>query len=310
MRIHPKKLPPASPELIFEGPSTTDTTDMNYLTNRNLPVYVADYQIGEEGSYNLMVCGTDAAGNEGCTSLGFAAALLFVGNSAFLEDESLGLNLSIPADLIKNNGIMISTGTKDINDGFNDMGIPFEIEPLSLLEFKSNNSVVSGYANLSIDLDKYRGKGMDDGVISLLHFKDGYYYLIPAQCDHVSNTLYSKIKPNGIFILCKSEDGFSLFEEDHSAPIRYTLWQNAPNPFNASTVIRFSISQPEHVRIGIYNILGQNIKTISDKFYDTGIYEINWDGTDQAGNICSSGVYFYKINAGQFSESKRMMMLK
>jgi len=93
-------------------------------------------------------------------------------------------------------------------------------------------------------------------------------------------------------------------------PENYSLSQNYPNPFNPSTVISYSIPKRSDVTISILNLLGRNLKTIVNKNQPAGKHEINWDGTDQSGRAVASGVYFYQISSGDYTASKKMIMLK
>lgn len=91
----------------------------------------------------------------------------------------------------------------------------------------------------------------------------------------------------------------------NAIPEKFSLSQNYPNPFNPVTTIKFSLPEASDVSVEVYNILGQRVATIVDGFYEPGEYQVNWDGNTQA-----SGVYFYHIQAGQFRETKKMVLLK
>lgn len=94
-------------------------------------------------------------------------------------------------------------------------------------------------------------------------------------------------------------------------PEKYSLEQNYPNPFNPSTKIKFNIPKDSNVKLEIFNIIGERIKTlISNKEYKPGSYTVTWNGTNQFGRQVPSGVYLYKITAGKFSSVKKMMLLK
>ncbi len=97
---------------------------------------------------------------------------------------------------------------------------------------------------------------------------------------------------------------------DNVFPDKYSLSQNYPNPFNHSTVICYSLPKQSDVTISIFNLLGQNVKKIENKNQTAGQHEINWDGTGQSGRAVASGIYFYQIEAGDYNESKKMIMLK
>ncbi|NOY88594.1 MAG: T9SS type A sorting domain-containing protein [FCB group bacterium] len=86
--------------------------------------------------------------------------------------------------------------------------------------------------------------------------------------------------------------------------------QNYPNPFNPNTTISFDLSNSSHVNLTIYNILGQPVRTLLNKEMTAGSYNIEWNGKDDNGQGLSSGIYFYKLQAGSLTATKKMLMLK
>ena len=92
---------------------------------------------------------------------------------------------------------------------------------------------------------------------------------------------------------------------DVTGPVQFELAQNYPNPFNPSTTIKFSIPQSSVVTLKIYNALGQEVRTLVNGFTESGLHTVNFD----ASNL-NSGVYFYKLDSGQFSEVKKMTLIK
>jgi hypothetical protein len=93
-------------------------------------------------------------------------------------------------------------------------------------------------------------------------------------------------------------------------PESYSLGQNFPNPFNPSTTFSYSIRKPGHVQLNIYNILGQNVRTLVNEHQDAANYTKVWDGRDDNGNVVASGVYFYRIESGDFTDIKKMVLMK
>ena len=93
-------------------------------------------------------------------------------------------------------------------------------------------------------------------------------------------------------------------------PQNFHLSQNYPNPFNASTQIRYTLSQDAHVRLEIFNVLGQRVKVLVDEFQTAGYRQILWDGRNERGDQVSSGVYLYRIDAGDYNEVRKMSLLK
>ncbi|MFH1891179.1 MAG: T9SS type A sorting domain-containing protein [Candidatus Zixiibacteriota bacterium] len=102
----------------------------------------------------------------------------------------------------------------------------------------------------------------------------------------------------------------SLGGSSVTIPNTYTLRQNYPNPFNPSTSISYELGNSGDVRLAIYNLLGEEVKVLVNDYQSAGDYTIEWDGTDHSGRVVSSGVYFYKISAGDFTEAKKMMLMK
>ncbi len=90
----------------------------------------------------------------------------------------------------------------------------------------------------------------------------------------------------------------------------FELLQNYPNPFNPTTAITYSLSEAGLVRLTVYNVLGQKIRTLVDKMQLAGSHTITWDGSDMNGRAVAGGVYFYEINAGTFKQVKKMLYLK
>lgn len=96
-----------------------------------------------------------------------------------------------------------------------------------------------------------------------------------------------------------------VIEVTIQAPTEFSLSQNYPNPFNPSTVIKFSIANETNVNLTVFNLLGERIKEIKNENMRPGYYEINFD----ASNL-SSGIYFYRITADEFVETKKMILMR
>ncbi|MFQ5864388.1 MAG: carboxypeptidase regulatory-like domain-containing protein [bacterium] len=96
-----------------------------------------------------------------------------------------------------------------------------------------------------------------------------------------------------------------------SVPEKFELFQNYPNPFNPETSIKYQLPKASEVTLKIFNILGQEIRTLVDKQQEAGVYTIKWDGKDNFGRHVASGIYIFQIKAGdKFRKSQRMLLLK
>jgi len=104
--------------------------------------------------------------------------------------------------------------------------------------------------------------------------------------------------------------GVEEIQGDATKPDKFTLLQNYPNPFNPQTRIEFVLDKPSLVTVYIYNILGKKVKRVLEQKLKAGHYAIDWDGKDEKGNEVSSGIYFYRVQAGSMVQAKKMVLLK
>ncbi|MCH7516212.1 MAG: T9SS type A sorting domain-containing protein, partial [Bacteroidetes bacterium] len=122
------------------------------------------------------------------------------------------------------------------------------------------------------------------------------YYYISAQDIH--NNLSEPVSDSvGVVV--------SADIEVEIIPTEFALYQNYPNPFNPSTKIRYQLPQESKVIIKLYDILGAEVITLLNEKKEAGVYEVNFDG----GGL-TSGIYFYRFQAGNFVETKMMILLK
>jgi flagellar hook assembly protein FlgD len=90
----------------------------------------------------------------------------------------------------------------------------------------------------------------------------------------------------------------------------FRLGPAAPNPFRSSTAISFSVARRSHVLIEVFNVLGQKVRTLVDEALEPNSYVRNWDGRSNNERRVSSGIYFYKMVAGDYSETKKAVVLR
>ncbi len=102
----------------------------------------------------------------------------------------------------------------------------------------------------------------------------------------------------GVIIIAVNQIGTSV-------PTRYELYQNYPNPFNPSTVISFQLAVNSFASLKVYDLLGREVATLVNEQLKPGTYEVDWDGSN-----FSSGIYYYKLVAGDYTETKKMVLLK
>ncbi len=116
--------------------------------------------------------------------------------------------------------------------------------------------------------------------------------------------LWISCASGGIAVL-KVETGPTIVEERGGFPADFRLYQNYPNPFNPTTNIKFQVPSSNVVSLRVYDVLGREVATLVNETLHPGSYEASWDATGMA-----SGVYYYRLTAGTFTESKRMLLLR
>lgn len=113
------------------------------------------------------------------------------------------------------------------------------------------------------------------------------------------------VATHGAGIYTATQVAVGIESETSSIPSSYSIFQNYPNPFNPSTKIKFTLPSPENVKISIYDITGRKVKDLLNQNLTAGTHTVDFDATDLA-----SGTYIYRINAGSFVQSKKMVLLK
>jgi len=128
------------------------------------------------------------------------------------------------------------------------------------------------------------------------------------------NVLWASTLSEGIIRMPKLiNEGFVPVVDRRIAvdvPDQIQLYNNYPNPFNPATTINFDLKKRTDVNLSIYNVRGEFVRNIVSGTYDSGHYSVQWDGTDFQGSGMSSGVYIYKLTAGDVIYSRKMTLIK
>ncbi len=101
-------------------------------------------------------------------------------------------------------------------------------------------------------------------------------------------------------------------EDEHSAkiPTQFALHQNYPNPFNPNTIIKYDLPKTANVKLVLYNMIGQRVRTLVDKEQVAGFHAVEWDGRNDSGVPLATGVYLYRLEADEFVQVKKLLLLK
>lgn len=166
---------------------------------------------------------------------------------------------------------------------------------------------------------------MKPGCTSGEYYYDSVWFSDAYMDDHNDNQPFLFLEGNDIRGKCggmgefcpigqgKLADNDTDIETSVTAsllPNEFKLHPNRPNPFNPFTAVLYDVPVAAHVRIDIYNILGQKVKTLVDEVKVPGTHEVLWNGTDEHGIQVSTGIYLYNMQAGEFRQSRKMMLMK
>jgi hypothetical protein len=142
---------------------------------------------------------------------------------------------------------------------------------------------------------------------TLSYFWNGDYINIVAYNNKVRPIWGSAVTSTACNLWTAIIDTFTIGIQpiSNEVPEKFLLYQNYPNPFNPSTNIKYQITDNKFVTLKIFNILGKEVETMVNEKQSPGTYEVSWDGINYP-----SGIYFYKLSAGKFIETKKMVMIK
>ena len=110
-------------------------------------------------------------------------------------------------------------------------------------------------------------------------------------------------------IVVSMADRFAL-DRKSVVPSTFTLHQNFPNPFNPITTLSYDLPQDSDVSFTVFDMLGNEIVTLINSNQQAGFKSVQWNATDSRGRPVSAGVYLYQIKAGEFADTKKMVLLK
>jgi len=135
-------------------------------------------------------------------------------------------------------------------------------------------------------------------------------YVPPASDFLITLTAGRSIVPTFVGAKVVTYNDIKISDENGTLPTSFELSQNFPNPFNPSTKINYTLTRKSLVNLEVYNVLGQKVRTLVSDVRDAGVWEVTWDGDTDNGAQVASGMYFYKLTAGDFVQTRKMILMK
>ena len=298
--------------------------DGTFSTDSLYPVDVAPFSItaadlDNDGDFDITTVNVSAK---------TVSVLLNKGDGTFVPDSVYVVGFSwsiVAADLNGDNYVDLATANFDSNN----VAIL-----LNLGNGTFGNQAVYPVGNIPMsifaaDLD---GDGDIDLATTNIGSTSISLLLNNGDANFTSQTQFTVLDPYGLFSVDFDADGdldiavtnwsphtvtllmnrelVGLKTPGDQIPKQFALHQNYPNPFNPVTFINYDLPKRERVDLIIYNTLGQKVKTLLSKNQESGYYTAVWDATNDNGNKVSSGLYFYRLQAGKFIDTKKVILLK
>jgi ligand-binding sensor domain-containing protein len=215
-------------------------------------------------------------------------------------------NTSVPAFAVSDSnlfagtyggGVFLSTnnGTTWVNSGLSDLDV------IALVVHDSNLFAGTGYGGVFLSTNN--GTSWTDVDSGLMN---AYVYSLAMN----DSNLFAGTADGGVWRRPLSEMITAVEEDFFQAPFGFTLEQNYPNPFNPTTTIRYELSKSTQVILNIYDTLGQEVRTLVNERQTAGLKSVVWDGRDAAGQAVSSGVYIYRLQAGESVQTRKMSFVR
>jgi hypothetical protein len=165
--------------------------------------------------------------------------------------------------------------------------------------------------------DFYRDiRGLSDNLWTL-HVDAQSTVTLTWDVTAIPQDLAARIRVDGADVDMRTQNSINLTKGSHDlqvdvriVPKAFDLAQNYPNPFNPETNISYGLPEDATVVLKVYNVLGQEIRTLVSNQQIAGYHTVTWDGTNDYGEVVSTGVYIYRIAAGQYTATKRMILVK
>jgi hypothetical protein len=173
-----------------------------------------------------------------------------------------------------------------------------------------NGSGSFGFLLTAIDGQLTGGGGTDKLRMKIWNKNAGNAIVYDNQMSAGDNSNPTTVLGGGSIVIRTSVSAAGEFQTAGVSEAPYQLSQNAPNPFNPSTMIAFEIPSETRVFLAVYDIRGRLVRVLLDEVSRAGRREVRWDGRDSAGRLVSSGVYHCKFMAGGTVLSRRMVLMK
>ncbi len=291
-----------------EGPIITgfhedDTLSLTlpilYSLNQGFEAYHGSVLLENSGEYNFNYVGRDQSGNI-FDEKSFAITVGITTPGSQLKINLQNYSFFIPDNSFESEQVIISS--EQLTD---EKSFPHDdnLTVVSTAMFGPVDKISNKSMSITYDIS---GSNEDLNQLSIYQFYENSWRHIGGK--KLGNTICANTLATGQFAVVKGNHG-AVYEK-LTIPTEYSLKQNYPNPFNPVTHIEFAIPAESKISISIYDILGRKIIELENGIYTPGTYMSTWNGRNAFGNQVATGVYFYELKAENFSQVKKMILIK
>ncbi|MCA9324577.1 T9SS type A sorting domain-containing protein, partial [Candidatus Saccharibacteria bacterium] len=278
-----------SVKLWITGTPDTLTITMSALSGSS-HVYTGAGEFSSSGTYNIRTRAASSSGADTVQTNTYTVALAKPGLLTTLVASNNNASLQVNKRSVKEETYFLSNLTHIGTE------IIYHFGP-STTEFVEALDIEIGFES---------GVYPDEGKLFIYH-KDGQEWkALRSQVYADRSTVKARVTQLGEFKIVYD----ATFAGTNLVPTSYALGQNYPNPFNPSTTIRYELPEDGFLTMRIYNLLGQEVKTLVRGVQTAGVQTVVWDGRNANGQIVATGIYLYRIETKRFTQTKKMMFIK
>ncbi len=266
----------------------------------NTYLYHAGFDVSTPGTFEIIAAAKDLSGNQIVVDKGSVSVAKYAGSGQAtltmqdnlvmqFDEKSLSSGSYIYVVRLPERNVVDNPDENSITDVYSIM----------------TSSKINGQFTVSIPYQESRLTSSENDIgLYRLDTESQAWLPVAGQIDKQNNRVVAELNSEGYYQLRKGVSGLETLPET------FTLFQNYPNPFNPNTTIRFSTPEQSHVRVTVFNLLGQKIRTLVDEEYLPGYHTVVWNGTDDRNQPVASGIFFYSFKAGNTMQIKKMVLLK